>query len=614
MPRPIFRRVLVAAALSAAALAPVSLARVSAATAPSVPDESTGVGLIEIHGRPTSQPHALAWLLGTGEHPTLRQIVDLFKEAGDDDDLKGLVVRLREAELNTTQVEEIGQAMQRLRDKGKKVHLFADNYATAELLLGSYADEIMIQAGGGISFPGMHMEEMYMADTFAWVGITPQMVQVGDYKGANEQYMNAAPSPAWDQNISGLLDAIYGNVRARLKAGRKLSDAQLDDAMKASWMALDQTGKRVGLIDSIVDLPVLSAHLENEYKTTITWTNFDADTEGTRLDTSNPFAMLSRLTAEPKNTATREAIAIVHIDGPIMDGESKEGGLFGEASVGSTTIRRSLEEIYDEDLIKGVVVRIDSPGGSAIASEVIWQGLKRVGTKKPVWVSVGSMAASGGYYCLVAGDKVYVNPSSIVGSIGVVGGKMALGGVYDKLKLRIKERSRGPMGEMMSSATPWTDDQKLAVRSKMKETYDLFTSRVSAGRAGIDLAKTAEGRLFTGNDAVGLKMADKVGSLDDCLADLAKDRGLEAGEFQVLEYPGPRSLPEVLGEVFGGSANAPNIKQQLAEDAGAAMAVGVLKQMVGERNWPAVRNQLSAFMQLRSEPVLLTSPTAVIVK
>lgn len=599
------RRLLAAAVLTAAALAPA---------APSMADDSTGVGLIEIHGRPTAQPHALAWLIGTGEHPTLRQVIDLFKEAGENDNLKGVVVRLRETELTTTQVEEIGQAMQRLRDKGKKVHLFADNYQTAELLLGAYADEVIIQSGGGIMFPGMHMEEMYMADTFAWVGITPQMVQVGDYKGANEQYMNAGPSPAWDKNISGLLDALYGNVRTRLKTGRKLNDAQLDDAMKASWMALAETGKRVGLIDSIVDLPVLSAHLEKEYKTDIAWTNFDTDSEELKIDASNPLALLSRLSREPRNTPTREAIAIVHIDGPIMDGRSREGGLFGEASVGSTTIRRALEEIRDEDLIKGVIVRIDSPGGSAIASEVIWQGLKRVGEKKPVWISVGSMAASGGYYCLVAGDKVYVNPSSIVGSIGVVGGKMALGGVYDHLKLRIKERSRGPMGEMMSSATPWTDDQKAAVRTKMKETYDLFTSRVSAGRAGIDLSRTAEGRLFTGNDAVALKMADKVGSLDDCIADLAKEKGLTAGEFQILEYPGPKSLADAIGEMLGGSTAAPNLRQQFAEDAGAAMAVGILKQMVGEKRWPAIRDQLSAFMQLRSEPVLLTSPTAVIVK
>jgi protease-4 len=575
---------------------------------------TTGVGLIEIHGTPGEEPKPLAWLMGSDEHPTLRQIIDLFKDAQKDDELKAFVVRLRDAVLTRTQAEEIGQAMQRLRDSGKKVHLFAENYGPTELLLGTYADETIIQAGGGVSLPGMHMEEMFLADTMAWIGVTPQLVQVGDYKGANEQYMRSSPSPAWDQNINGLLDALYGNMRERLKAGRKMSDSQLDEAMRQNWMSLAETAKKTGLIDAAVDLPALSDHLEKAYKTEIAWTNYEVDGGKSKLDTSNPLALLGKLTSTPRNTPTREAVAIVHVRGPIVDGESASGGLMSEESVGSSTIRRALEEIIEEDLIKGVIVRIDSPGGSAIASEVMWQGIQRLKTEKPVWVSVGSMAASGGYYTAVAGDKIYVNPSSIVGSIGVVGGKMSLGGLYEKGKIRITERSRGPLGDMFSSTRPWSDEQQRMVREKMTETYDLFTSRVSAGRKGIDLSKTAEGRLFTGEQAVKNGMADKVGSLDDAITDLASSLKLEPGEFQILEYPGPKALNEVLGEMFGGASAGLSGQGGMAERAGPAMMRGVVKSMVGEERFRELAAPMDAFLQLKKEPVILALPRAVMVR
>jgi protease-4 len=324
--------------------------------------------------------------------------------------------------------------------------------------------------------------------------------------------------------------------------------------------------------------------------------------------------MMGKLMKQPQTTPTRDSIAIVYITGPIMDGESKQGGFMGEASVGSYTVRRALSEIEDEDLIKGVVVRIDSPGGSAIASEVIWQGLNRLQAKKPVWVSVGSMAASGGYYCLSGGQKVYVNPSSIVGSIGVVGGKVSMTGLYDKLKIHTYGRERGPMGRMLAASTPWTNAEQDLVRAKMQETYDLFTKRVSEARPGIELAKTAEGRLFTGNDAIKNRMADKVGGLDDCIEDLAAELKLTGGDYEILEYPGPKAFMEVIGESLGSYVTAPNVAGKIAEDAGPQMLFGTVKELVGPRQWPQIRDQISAFMELRKEPVILTSPRAVYVR
>lgn len=579
------------------------------------PDTAPTIALIEVEETPVERPNPLAWLFGSGGNPTLRDLVGLLNKAGDDASVSGIVLRLREAPISITQAEELGRAIDRLRKDGKKVHIFADSYSAAELILGAHADEIVLQAGGGASLPGLYMEELFLADTLEWAGVKADLVQVGSYKGANEAMTRSTPSPEWDQNINALLDGLYANMRTRLKLGRTLDDARLDEAMRRAWMADSQTAMQVGLIDAAVDLPDLSAHLESAYSATdLNWVNIEPDSPpGFAMDHSDPTSVIAQLFSEPDLYPERDTIAVVHIDGPIIDGESTEGGLFGASSVGSTTIRQILEELEGDELVKGVIIRINSPGGSATASEVIWQGVRRVAERKPVWASVGSMAASGGYYIAVGSSKIYANESSILGSIGVVGGKMSTAGLYEKLKVRPVGRARGPMAHLLRSSTPWTEAERDIVRAKMKETYDLFASRVTAGRPGMDLSITAEGRLFTGTLAVEQKMADAVGGLQDAILDLAATLNLADGEYDVLEYPGASSLMTVIGESFGAASLGLNPRRTPAA-APANPVIDAARAIIGERDWPAVRNSLDAMMQLREQPVLLTPPSVIIVR
>ncbi|MCC6322919.1 MAG: S49 family peptidase [Phycisphaerales bacterium] len=577
--------------------------------------EPVGVGLIEINETPTERPGVMSDLLGMKSHESLRSLVDILRVAAADADLKAVVVRIRDAELGNTQVEELGRAMDAVRAAGKKVHVFSDAYSTAELRLGAHADEVILQAGGAISFPGLYSEEMYLADTLNWAGIKPDFVQVGDYKGASEPMARSSPSPQWEQNISRLLDSLYANIRGTVKQGRKLSDEQLDEAMRQAVFADGDMAKRVGLIDATVDLPELNNHLRQNYGGEVAWSNLTESDEERGLDISNPFSLISKLMKPASTTPKRETIAVLHIDGPIVDGESEGAGLFGGSSVGSITIRRAIQEIEDHSRIKGVIVRINSPGGSAVASEIIWQGLRRLSKTKPVWVSVGSMAASGGYYIAVAGDKIYVNPSSIVGSIGVVGGKLAMGGLYEKIKLNVVSRSRGPMGAVFGSTVPWTESERAFIRQRMTDTYNLFTRRVSAGRQGIVLADTAEGRLFTGNIAVTNKMADEVGGLNDAITALASLQGLKDGGYDVMDFPPEPSIAEMLGGLFGSMASAvPPDDDDNTASIPAHAAVGLLREVVGTDAWPMVRDNLSALLQLRRERVLLVSPRVLIVR
>ncbi|RMH14732.1 MAG: signal peptide peptidase SppA [Planctomycetota bacterium] len=567
----------------------------------------TGLAWLEISGTPIEQPSPFAWL-GLEEGDTLRSLVERIDEVTYQDGVEGLVIRLKDAGLGTTHIQELGEALNRVRASGKKVHVFAENYGTAELLLGSFADEVLIQSGGAVSLPGMYMEEMFLRDTLEWIGLRPDFVQIGDYKGASEAMMNSEPSGPWEENISGLLDSLYENMRDMIKQGRGLNDAELDRAMERAWWASDTDAIELGLIDGAVDLPVLMDHLEESYggEVEIAY-DLNETSSGFSFDAANPFAIFSMLSAEPKHVARRPTIAVLHIDGAIIDGDSTPAGILGGAQVGSRTIRNAIEDIIDQDMIKGVVVRIDSPGGSAIASEIIWQGLQRLKEEKPVWVSVGSMAASGGYYIAVGGSKIYANPSSIVGSIGVVGGKIAMGGLYDKVHLNVVERTRGPMAGLMGSKKPWTDSERELIRQRMTETYDQFVGRVVDGREGIDISKTAEGRLFVGPRARELNMVDEIGGLDDALHDLAAEIGLD--DFEVMDFPGPKSFAEMIEEMFGGVVSSPSLAMGQAQLSAAAAA---LREILGPQRFEVVRDAMNASIQLREEPVLLTMPRVIL--
>lgn len=568
------------------------------------------IAMIEVKGSPAEQPSPFDWL---SDEPrvTLRNLVDRIHRTAVDPGVDGVFIRLKDTRLNMGQVDELRSAMLAARGAGRRVHVYGEIFGPMDLLLASAADEVLMQAGGMVVFPGLAMEEMYLADTLEWIGVKADLLQIGDYKGADETMTRTAPSREWDQNVSNLLDSMYEHMTGTLQSGRDMDEQSLDKALEAAWMAMGDEAVRVGLIDATIDLPRLTEHLNEAYEGQVAFLEDYAKVDRQRrADMSNPFAIFRMLSERPRHRPSRPTIAMLHIEGPIVDGDSTPGGLFGGASTGSRTIRNALETILEEELIKGVVVRIESPGGSAIASEVIWQGLRRVAEEKPVWASVGSMAASGGYYIAVGSDRIYTNPSSIVGSIGVVGGKLVMGDLYDKLRINVHTRFRGPNAEMLSSVEPWDARQRELARTRITEIYDLFADRVEAGREGIDLTRAGEGRLFLGRDAVDLRMVDQVGGMHTAIADLAGH--LELTEFDVMHYPGPKGFDELFKGLFG-QAGAPLIAgtHGLGGLDGAAAAV---EELLGDSAWPQVRAHLIGLLQLRNEPAVLVLPRALIVR
>lgn len=583
----------------------------SLALACGVASAAQTVGYLQLKGElPEREQFTPLFAGADDEAKTLHEVIQTLHEvASEESGLSGVVIRLQNAQLGRAQIDEIGAAIGKVREAGKKVHVFTEIYSQSDLLLGSYADDVIVQKGGAVTLTGLYMEEMFLADMLRWVGASPDFVQIGDYKGAKEAYANSKPSPEWDQNINQLLDSMYETMTSRLMRGRGLNEAKLSAAMNDGMFMEPEDAVKHGLADRVLDRLELDEHLESIYGEDFAWdSDLAPDKDERSLESMSffeAFAELMRAMEGTSRTPTRDTIAVVYIDGPIVDGESASSGLLGGASVGSLTIRKALKEIEDDDHIKGVVVRIVSPGGSAIASESIWLGLRRIAeiSKKPVWTSVGDMAASGGYYIAVAGERIYLDPGSIVGSIGVVGGKFALGGVFEKLKINVVPRARGPLASIMGTLSEWSDAERDSITRSMKRTYELFTSRVKAGRPEIDLAATAEGRLFTGELAIERKMADKIGGLDAAITEMASTLGIEPGEYDVLDYPAPRGFEEMFKQfVPMGQASA------------SAALVQPLRELVGEQAWNQIRAALTAMMQLRHEPVILASPRVLLLK
>ena len=575
------------------------------ATACAAAAQPAKVAMIEITGSPGSGASA-AGLFGGDRAASLRELVERIAGAGERD-LDGLVVRLKDTALDLAQAEELSEAIGAARDDGVKVHVFAEAYGPTDLVLAAAADEALMQKGGAVSLPGLMAEQYYFADAFEWMGVRADYVQVGDYKGAEEPYTRSGPSRAWDETISGLLDAQYDNLIEPIRRGRGLSARRVERAMEELFMSTGERAIRLGLLDAEVDLPDLfEAYLPEESYASADGVEYAGElgrAESPAFQPTNPFAVFSQLFEPPSRPTTGPTIAVLNITGTIVDGESGFGGLLGGTTVGARTVRNAIEGILADDNVKGMVVRVDSPGGSATASEVIWQGIRRASEELPVFVSVGSMAASGGYYVASAGERIYVNPSSVVGSIGVVSGKLSFGVVADRLDINVVTRTRGPNADLMSPFAGWDQGDRRVIAENAERTYDLFVSRVREGRPNADIDEIAEGRVFAGDEAIDLRMADEIGGLRVAIADMAGDLGLDA--YGVKDYPGPPSFEDLLSQPFG----LPGLS-----GAKAGAMIETVRAILGDARFDALRSHAEGWLLLRERPAVLVSPHAVLIR
>lgn len=579
------------------------------------PAANPQVGWIEISGPLNEGPPPFAVGPVRSEFGMLRALTGKLEYVADQPGHAGVVIFLNQPVLTRGQMYELERAMQRVRDAGKKVVVHAETYNLGTYALACAADHIYLQRGGGVELGGMGVEEVYVAGLLDKIGATVDLHQIGAYKGARDPLVRTGPSDQWNQTMDALLDDLFEQVVERISSSREMTRAQVIDLMSQSLAMSDEELVGAGLIDGLSDpgLPDLSNEVFGNFR-------WDAQLGVVRQQPpSNPFALFQMLLAPPAPRATKPAIAVLYANGPIMSGESNQPSLLGgAASIGSQTMLEELAKANNNPNIKGVLIRLDSPGGSALASEVIWQAVREVRKTKPVYISIGDVAASGGYYIAVAGDRIYASPESIVGSIGVVGGKIVLGELYSKVGLSVHRRSRGPLGDMFNSVEPFTPDQRALLEKSMQRTYDQFVNRVEQGRdeklkAGID--DVAQGRVFTGRKAAELGMIDEVGDMQAAVEALAVAANLQPGTYDTLPMPAPLSLPEYLEKMFSGpggsSALSPTSSPLFS---GQSVFWQAAERAMGPRAWRPTSSLIVGMSLLQDEPVLAILPAAIVVK
>lgn len=547
-------------------------------------------------------------LFGDSHILTVHNLMERLHQARDDKKLRAVLITFGNTGFSFSQAQEIRGALDELRRAGKRTFVYSDAYDTAAYTAASGATDVCILGGGEMMMPGVGLETMFYKGLFEKVGVNADYVQIGEYKGAEEPYTRSAPSDELRGELNKLVDSLYAQIIDGIATHRNLPKDSVKAAIDEAILTA-KTAKDRGLVDHLVDEDGLRALIKDELGHDINLIHDYGIAKREPLDLSNPLALFQLMSKKPE-VSDKPAIAMIHAEGVIIDGEAEDSLFGGGENVGGDNLRKAFRMAIKDDNVKAIVLRIDSPGGSALASEVMWQAARHAAESKPLIVSVGGMAASGGYYLASAGDYIFADSSAIVGSIGVVGGKFVLKDLFAKVGLTTEEFTRGRNADLFSSNQPFTERQRRMVTNWMRETYEQFTERVMTNRAGKikDIDAVARGRIFIAKQAKDLGMVDELGGIEDAIQYAAKESGLKLGEYDVRNVPAPRSL----ADLFGGGADGPDAampfrpKIQISLDSVLNTMPASMRHLIGQ--------QLQMVQLLQRRPVLLAAPFVISVK
>jgi len=607
------KRILTAALLSVVVMSPAfsQTSAPSTTTAPTTqevvaPKAKARVGVIKLTEqlleRPASFQISFASLNNSGKASALSALTQQLTKAAKDPALSGLFFDLSSFSLTLNQAHELGQHFTALRKAGKRVAIYSADFDTATYLLASHADTVIMPENGNVMIPGVSLQMMFFKGTLEKLNLTADFIQVGKFKGASEPFTRTSASPEYKAQIEGLVDGMYNAVVSQLAANRpNLTEDDVKKAIDEGWIT-GQRAKQIGLIDQTLPREKIDAWLDSQFPAGAALVEDYGQPKKKALDLDSPFALFSMMGAKPPVKSKDPAVAVIYATGQIMpDSPNSENNT---ELVTPTLIRKAVDIALKDPLVKSIVLRVDSPGGSASASDEIWSVLKAADAKKPVTVSLGRVAASGGYYIACSGRSITADPHTITGSIGVVAGKIVIKGLMDKVGLNIEPISRGKHAEMLSMLHPFTDEERTYLTKQMEDVYTVFTGRVTSARGTKikNIDEVAHGRLFTGDAAKKAGLVDNVGTLQDTIAASAKTAGIDA-KYQVLILPESKTLADIIREGLTMDVSiAPTFNLEM--DA-------ALKAVPAEYRREALR-ALNLITVLKKEQMLMSLPAGIV--
>ncbi|MCH2588635.1 MAG: signal peptide peptidase SppA [Planctomycetales bacterium] len=575
----------------------------------------TSVAVFGLGGAVSEGPGGgdLSSLLSGTAPESLRSLVSRMDRAGRDKQVAAVALLYNGPVVGSAQLEELVSAVDRLRETGKPVYLLAESMGTGGYVLASHCSHLSVVPGGELALVGLATESPYIRGLLDWLGVEPDFLTCGDFKSAGEMYMREGPSRNAAAMGDRLLDSQYRTYVDLIASGRNVDRKQVRHWIDQGPYTASRA-RAAGLIDAVEHRREFYDRMRRAHGQTSRLLTRYGLPPRQQVDLSSPLGLIqfySKLLQGPGRVVNRgDTIAMVYLEGTIVGGSmpiSPTGG----AAASSETLRKTLAVVERDKAIKAVVLRIDSPGGSALASEVILDAIRKVQANKPVIVSMGNVAASGGYYVASYADEILAQPTTITGSIGVVGGKFATTGLWDKLGIKWASRSRGANATLNGTARVFTDDQRDRVQEQMDEIYGTFKRHVVDGR-GKKLKKPIEqiagGRVYTGRQALELGLVDRMGGQVDAIAAAAKRAGIR--KYTIREYPESQGLFDSLMGTRQSDRSGPLVGRRRGRREGVRLLdrvvplLGTLEPQRAE----AIRRIVGHLERLQHERVFLLAP------
>jgi len=458
--------------------------------------------------------------------PSLRGLVEAVDRAASDPQVKGLVLRVGSIDAGWARIGELRDALVRFRRSGKPSWAHLEVAGTQEYYLATGCARIAASPTALLDVSGLAAEVTFYRGTLDKLGVEAQFEGVGKYKNAPNQYTETAFTEPHREQMEALVGSLFDNFVRGVAEGRGLSADEVRAAVDAAPFD-GEHAKAKGLIDEVL------------YR----------DQLETRLGISGRIAPARYLKgARGMGFGSRPKIAVVYAVGTILPGESQSSP-FGGGLVGADTIVRGLREALEDGSVRAIVLRVDSPGGSGTASDAVWREIGLARRLKPVVVSMGDYAASGGYYISMNADAIVAGPATITGSIGVFSGKFSMRGLYQKLGLSQDVVQRGRFSRLFSSSRPWDAEERARVREMNQAFYATFVAKAAEGRKKTreEIEAVAQGRVWSGRDALAVGLVDQLGGLDVAVS-VARQKARLKGESGLAVYPAKKGVFELLME------------------------------------------------------------------
>ncbi|WP_149242546.1 signal peptide peptidase SppA [Dyadobacter sp. 32] len=505
---------------------------------------------------------------GGGENVIgLNDILVALKSAKEDKNISGIFLKTEGPQAGWATLEEIRNQLLDFKKSGKFIVTYGESYSEKGYYLASVSDKIYLNPAGGMEWNGISAEYQFFKGTFDKLGIKPEVFRVGEFKSAIEMFSRQDMSEASKKQSSELIGAINGNLLKNISASRKISVEQLKSLADSLAVEDPQSALKYKFVTNLGYWDEFETGLKKDLKL-----------ENKKEVTYVSLGKYLKSDLKKEDGDFNKRVAVIVAEGEITSGEG------GDQSIGSETFVKELKKARDNDKVKAIVLRINSPGGSALASDVMWREIELTSKKKPIIASMSDVAASGGYYMAMGCDTIVAQPNTITGSIGIFGLIMNVTDfMNNKLGVTFDGVGTSPHADWPTATRDMTDFEKSRIQQSVNQGYANFTNKAAAGRkmSVEKLRGLAQGRVWSGVEAKENGLVDVLGGIDDAVQIAAKAAKLKDGEYRVRYFPEKKKPLEELFEKMMGDSEEKLMTSQLGELAQYAKTYKKLMNMGG---------------------------------